>query len=156
VAAALCVISGTGTGKLDRLGGAVEEHRRSHENRRARSVVRSCPCEPCAARALKISGKVWLTEKGRDGSGEVGIGDEAGACHRGAGGGLGLGGSELAAALGASARTIERGRTGRTTRSTLRGSAWPSSSPWRRISKKLGDPDARRAWLRSGNPYLGG
>jgi hypothetical protein len=70
-------------------------------------------------------------------------------------GGLGLGGSELAA-LGASARTIERGRTGRTTRSTLRGRAWPSSSPWRRISKKLGDPDARRAWLRSGNPYLGG
>ena len=29
-------------GKLDRLGGAVEEHRRSHENRRARSVGRSC------------------------------------------------------------------------------------------------------------------
>jgi len=42
VATALRATYGTGTGKHNGLGGAVEEHRRSHKNRRARSVGRSC------------------------------------------------------------------------------------------------------------------
>jgi len=72
-------------------------------------------------------------------------------------GGLGLSRGELACALGASARTVERWRTGQT---------YPQHEARERLAElvalegRLGetfvDPEARRAWLRSGSPYLGG
>lgn len=72
-------------------------------------------------------------------------------------GGLGLGGGELAGALGASTRTVERWRTGQT---------YPQHGARERLAELValdahlretfGDPEARRTWLCSGNPYLGG
>ena len=72
-------------------------------------------------------------------------------------GGLGIEGGELAAVLGASARTVERWRTGRT---------YPQHEARERLAElvavetHLGEtfdgPESGRAWLRSGNPYLGG
>ena len=72
-------------------------------------------------------------------------------------GGLGLSRGEIAGALGASARTVERWRTGQT---------YPQHEARERLADlvalegRLGetfvDPEARRAWLRSGSPYLGG
>jgi len=72
--------------------------------------------------------------------------------------GLGLSRGELlASALGASARTVERWRTGQT---------YPQHEARERLADLLAlegrlgetfvDPEARRAWLRSGSPYLGG
>jgi uncharacterized protein (DUF2384 family) len=72
-------------------------------------------------------------------------------------GGLGLGRGELASALGASARTIERWRAGQT---------YPQHEARERLAELVAveahlvetfdDPESRCAWLRSGNPYLGG
>lgn len=72
-------------------------------------------------------------------------------------GGLGLRKGELAGAVGASARTVERWRTGQT---------YPQHEARQRLAELVAveghlgetfdDRDARRAWLRSGNPYLGG
>jgi len=72
-------------------------------------------------------------------------------------GGLGLGRGELAGALGASARTVERWRSGQT---------YPQHEARERLAELVAveahlvetfdDPESRRAWLRSGNPYLGG
>src|SRR5215210_8496393 len=72
-------------------------------------------------------------------------------------GGLGLSRGEIAGALGASARTVERWRTGQT---------YPQHEARERLaelvavevhlSETFGDREARRAWLHSGNPYLGG
>ncbi len=71
--------------------------------------------------------------------------------------GLGLSRGELASALGASARTVERWRTGQT---------YPQHEARERLADLLAlegrlgetfvDPEARRAWLRSGSSYLGG
>jgi transcriptional regulator with XRE-family HTH domain len=72
-------------------------------------------------------------------------------------GGLGLSRGELASALGASARTVERWRTGHT---------YPQHEARERLADLLAledrlgetfvDPEAARGWLRSGSPYLGG
>ena len=72
-------------------------------------------------------------------------------------GGLGLSRSELAGALGASARTVERWRAGQT---------YPQHEARERLAELVGveahlvetfdDPESGRAWLRSANPYLGG
>jgi len=71
--------------------------------------------------------------------------------------GLGLSRGELAGALGASARTIERWRTGQT---------YPQHEARERLAELVAveghlgetfvDPEATRGWLRSGSPYLGG
>lgn len=71
--------------------------------------------------------------------------------------GLGLGKGELAGALGASVRTVERWRTGQT---------YPQHEARERLAELLAieahleetfdEPESRRVWLRSGNPYLGG
>lgn len=72
-------------------------------------------------------------------------------------GGLGLGRAELAAALGASARTVERWRAGRTyPQHEARERLADLVSLERRLGETFADPEAGRAWLRSGNPYLGG
>lgn len=72
-------------------------------------------------------------------------------------GGLGLSRGELAGALGTSARTVERWRTGQT---------YPQHEARERLAdlvavdhhlgETFGDPEARRSWLRSGSSYLGG
>ncbi len=72
-------------------------------------------------------------------------------------GGLGLGRGELAGALGASAKTVERWRSGQT---------YPQHEARERLAELVAveahlretfdDPESGRAWLRSGNPYLGG
>ena len=72
-------------------------------------------------------------------------------------GGLGLSRGEIAGALGASARTVERWRTGQT---------YPQHEARERLAELVAvevhlgetfdDPESGRAWLRSGNPYLGG
>jgi uncharacterized protein (DUF2384 family) len=72
-------------------------------------------------------------------------------------GGLGLGRGELASALGASARTIERWRAGQT---------YPQHGARERLAELVDveahlvetfdDPESRRGWLLSANPYLGG
>jgi len=72
-------------------------------------------------------------------------------------GGLGLSRSELAGALGASARTVERWRAGQT---------YPQHEARERLAELVGveahlvetfdDPESGSAWLRSANPYLGG
>jgi uncharacterized protein (DUF2384 family) len=71
--------------------------------------------------------------------------------------GLGFSRGELAGALGASARTVERWRAGQT---------YPQHEARKRLAKLVAveahlvetfdDPESRRAWLRSDNPYLGG
>ena len=71
--------------------------------------------------------------------------------------GLGLGGGEIASALGASARTVERWRAGQT---------YPQHGARERLAGLLAveehlgetfeDRVARHAWLRSASPYLGG
>lgn len=71
--------------------------------------------------------------------------------------GLGLGRGEIARALGASVRTVERWRAGQT---------YPQHGARERLAELLaveahleetfGDPKARREWLRSASPYLGG
>lgn len=70
---------------------------------------------------------------------------------------FGLGRGELAGALGTSARTVERWRTGQT---------YPQHEARERLAELLaveahlgetfGNPEASRSWLRSGSPYLGG
>ncbi len=72
-------------------------------------------------------------------------------------GGLGLGRREIAGALGSSTRTVERWRAGRT---------YPQHEARERLAELVAlrvhlgetfdDPESGRAWLRSGNPYLGG
>lgn len=72
-------------------------------------------------------------------------------------GGLGLSMGELAGALGASARTVERWRTGQT---------YPQHEARERLAELVAleghlgetfvDPEAARGWLRSASPYLGG
>ena len=71
--------------------------------------------------------------------------------------GLGLSRGELAGALGTSARTVERWRTGQT---------YPQHEARERLAELVAvevhlgetfdDREAQGAWLRLGNPYLGG
>jgi len=71
--------------------------------------------------------------------------------------GLGLSRGELAGALGTSARTVERWRTGQT---------YPQHEARERLAELVAvevhlgetfdDREAQRAWLRLDNPYLGG
>ncbi|MBA2533711.1 MAG: DUF2384 domain-containing protein [Rubrobacter sp.] len=71
--------------------------------------------------------------------------------------GIGLGRGELAGVLGASARTVERWRTGQTypqheARERLAGLI----ALERHLGETLDDTGAAGSWLRAGNPYLGG
>ncbi len=71
--------------------------------------------------------------------------------------GLDLGGSELAGALGASIRTVERWRTGRTyPQHEARERLAELVALERRLGETFEGQESRREWLRSGNPYLGG
>ena len=72
-------------------------------------------------------------------------------------GGLGLKGGELAGALGASVRTVERWRSGQTyPQHEARERLAELVALENRLGETFGDPEARRAWLRSASPYLGG
>jgi uncharacterized protein (DUF2384 family) len=72
-------------------------------------------------------------------------------------GGLGLSRGELAGALGASARTIERWRAGQThPQHEARGRLAELVALEEHLVETFDDPESRRAWLRSDNPYLGG
>lgn len=72
-------------------------------------------------------------------------------------GGMGLARGELAAVLGTSARTVERWRTGQTyPQHEARERLADLLALEGRLDETFGDPEARRAWLRSDNPYLGG
>lgn len=71
--------------------------------------------------------------------------------------GLGLSRSELTAALGTSARTVERWRTGQTyPRHEARERLADLIAIEEHLGETFGNPEAGRAWLRSGNPFLGG
>jgi transcriptional regulator with XRE-family HTH domain len=72
-------------------------------------------------------------------------------------GGLGLSRGELAGALGASARTVERWRTGQTyPQHEARERLADLLALEGRLGETFGDPEAARGWLRLGSPYLGG
>jgi DNA-binding transcriptional regulator YiaG len=72
-------------------------------------------------------------------------------------GGLGLGGGELAGALGASVRTVERWRTGQTyPQHESRERLADLVAVEHRLGETFANPEAGRAWLHSSNPYLGG
>jgi len=72
-------------------------------------------------------------------------------------GGLGLSRGELAGALGASARTVERWRTGQTyPQHEARERLADLLALEVRLSETFVDPKAARGWLRSGSSYLGG
>jgi uncharacterized protein (DUF2384 family) len=70
---------------------------------------------------------------------------------------LDLSAGELSAALGTSARTIDRWRTGEThpqREARVRLAALLALD--RRLQETFDTPDAARSWLRAGSPYLGG
>ena len=72
-------------------------------------------------------------------------------------GGLGLDRGELAAALGASVRTVERWRSGRTyPQREARERLAELVALEHRLGETFAEPGAPRTWLRSSNPYLGG
>jgi transcriptional regulator with XRE-family HTH domain len=71
--------------------------------------------------------------------------------------GLGLSRGELAGFLGASARTVERWRTGRTyPQHEMRERLAGLIDLERHLGETFDDTEAVRSWMRSGNPYLGG
>jgi uncharacterized protein (DUF2384 family) len=70
---------------------------------------------------------------------------------------LGLSVGELSAALGASARSIERWRDGGThPQRGARGRLAALVALDRRLLGTFDGPEAARAWLRAPSPYLGG
>ena len=70
--------------------------------------------------------------------------------------GIGLGRGELAGILGASARTVERWRTGQTyPQHEMRERLAGLIDLERHLGETFGDTEAVRSWLRTHNPYLG-
>jgi uncharacterized protein (DUF2384 family) len=121
----------------------------------ARIFLRLIADPSCA----KMCAKVWPTETGVVEMEAAGSKLEMtpGSAVERVEGGLGLGRGELAGALGVSTRTVERWRAGLT---------YPQHEARERLAELVaveghleetfGDPESGRAWLRSGNPYLGG